>query len=261
MRLIKSKSDLSLAIKYYMTSPVDTVRNTFTIKKALAFVKSKHYKRIVVVDEAGLFEGVIDQSELISLTYSNWATLMKEYQEELDEINLMLENKNKEYEHLASTDALTGLYNRYKFSELFLSSYKTMTQRDNKMSIIMLDIDFFKKVNDTYGHNVGDKVLIQVSHAILRTLRSIDIVSRWGGEEFMMLLPTADLDNASKLAEKIRLEIENQEIDIAGYVSVSLGVCEVREGDSMEDAVKRADDALYLAKNSGRNCVKTQKDL
>jgi len=261
MKLIKSKSDLSLPIKAYMVSPVDTVNNSTSIKNTLEFLKVKHYKRVVVVDEKGYFVGVIYQSELISLTYSNWASLMKKYQNELNEINNILENKNREYETLASTDALTGLYNRYKFSELFISSYKTMLQRNNKMSLIMLDIDYFKKVNDTYGHNVGDKVLVQVAHCMLQVLRNVDIIGRWGGEEFVMLLPTADLKNASILAEKIRYEIEHQEIDIAGKITVSMGVCEIKVKTTLEENIKEADDALYLAKKSGRNCVKTSKDL
>ncbi len=256
MKLMKSKANVMLPIQYYMVSPVNTVENSVTIKKALEFIKEKHYQRVVVINEKGFFAGVVKQSELIALTYSNWAAMMQEYQEELSEINTLLENKNKEYEHLASTDSLTGLYNRYKFTELFVSSYETMTQREATMSLIMLDIDFFKKVNDTYGHDVGDKVLVQISHAMLRILRNVDIVARWGGEEFVMLLPTANLDNATLLAKKIRKEIANLTIDIAGHVTVSLGVTTVKIGDTLESVLKRADDALYLAKNNGRNCSK-----
>ena len=136
-----------------------------------------------------------------------------------------------------------------------------MVQRDNEMSIIILDIDFFKKVNDRYGHNVGDKVLIQVAHSLLKTLRNIDVICRWGGEEFLALLPTASLENASLLAEKLRAYIESLEIDIVGGVTVSFGVAQVINGESMEDVIERADKALYLAKNSGRNCVRTELDI
>jgi len=186
---------------------------------------------------------------------------MKEYHEELSEINQILENKNKEYEIMASTDSLTGLYNRHKFSELYLSSYRFMIQRDNDMSIILLDIDFFKKVNDNFGHNTGDNVLIQIAHALLKTLRNIDVICRWGGEEFVILLPTASLEQAEILAEKLRVYIQNLEIDTIGSVTASFGVSLVVKGDSMNDAIGRADKALYLAKKSGRNCVKTQDDL
>ena len=260
MELIKNRSDLSLSVSHYMSSPVDSISRSDTIKEALNFVKSKNYKRVVVVNEEGELAGVIAQKELISLTYSRWAVLMKEYQSELSEINNMLENKNREYEVMASTDSLTGLYNRHKFSELYLSSYKSMTQRDAKMSLIIVDIDFFKKVNDTYGHNVGDKVLIQVAHSLIRTLRHIDIVCRWGGEEFVVLLPTASLENAKVLAEKLRENMHHLDIDKIDAISASFGVAEVKEGDEMQDVIERADKALYLAKDSGRDCVKTELD-
>ena len=261
VNLIKSKSDLSLNVGHYMSTPVDTISKYSSIKEALNYVKEKNYKRVVVVDERGKLTGIIPQKELISLSYSRWAMLMKEYQAELSEINNMLESKNKEYEVMASTDSLTGLYNRHKFTELYLSSYTSMIQRNNEMSLILLDIDFFKQVNDTYGHGVGDKVLVQIAHALLRTLRNIDIVCRWGGEEFLVLLPTASIENAKNLAQKLKEHIETLDIDIAGSVTASFGVSCVKEGESMQEVVDRADRALYLAKNFGRNCVKTELDL
>lgn len=261
MLLIKNRVDLNVEVNAHMSTPVDTINKRSTIKDALNFIKKKHYKRAVVVDDNGNLSGVISQKELISLTYSNWVVLMKEYQEELNEINMLLKSKNKEYEEIASTDPLTGLYNRYKFSELFLSSFVSMTQRDNDMSLIILDVDNFKQVNDSYGHNIGDKALVQVSHALLKTLRNIDIVCRWGGEEFVVLLPTASLDNAIYLAEKIRAYVEQLEIDVVGHVTASFGVAKVLKTDEMQDVINRADKALYLAKECGKNCVKTQEDI
>jgi len=261
MMLVKQKVDLNVEISKYMSSPVDTIQKDASIKEALEFIQNKGYKRVVVVDDGGKLSGIISQKELISLTYSRWATLMKEYQDELHEINSMLTNKNREFETMASTDTLTGLYNRYKFSELYLSSYRSMSQRHNSMSLLLIDIDNFKNVNDTYGHNAGDKVLVQVAHTLLKTLRNIDIVARWGGEEFIVLLPTANLDNAKKIAEEIRSQVEKLEIDSVERVTISLGVSLVEEGSEMEDIINCADKALYLAKKSGRNCVKTQEDI
>jgi len=257
INLVKLHKDLSLPIKEYMVTPVETIPHTTTIKEALTYIKKKHFKRAVIVDDANVFVGVISQSELISLTYSNWVNLMHQHEEELAEINTFLKNKTKKYEKLAATDALTGLYNRYKFSELFLYEYELMLQRDNKMSLVMLDIDFFKKINDTYGHDIGDRVLVEVSNIILQSLRNTDTISRWGGEEFVMLLPTANLQTALKIAENIRKTIEQKEINIAKHVTVSLGVTEVQKEDILESALKRADEALYEAKKSGRNCVKS----
>lgn len=261
MFLIKNRVDLHVEVKAHMSTPVDTINKTATIKDALSFIKQKHYKRAVVVDDNGNLSGVISQKELISLTYSNWVVLMKEYQDELSEINALLKNQNKEYETIASTDTLTGLYNRYKFSELFMSSFVSMSQRDNDMSLIILDVDNFKQVNDTYGHNIGDKTLVQISHALLKTLRNIDVVCRWGGEEFVVLLPTASLDNAVYLAEKIRVYIEQLDIDVVKHVTASFGVAQVLQTDEMQGVISRADKALYIAKESGKNCVKTENDI
>ncbi|MFA6197372.1 MAG: diguanylate cyclase [Sulfurimonas sp.] len=261
MRLIKEEADLNVCVEVHMSKPVDSIHKSSSIKDALDFLKSKRYKRVVIVDDDEKLAGIISQKELISLTYSKWAVLMKEYQEELSEINIMLEGKNREYETIASTDSLTGLYNRYKLSELYISSSFTMKQRHNEMSLIMLDIDYFKKVNDTYGHNAGDKVLVQVAHALLKILRNIDVVCRWGGEEFVALLPTASLENAITLAEKIRAYIEELEIDIVGHISASFGVAKVLENEELQSVIARADKALYLAKASGRNCVKTENDI
>ncbi len=259
--LIKAEVDLNVAVEVHMSKPVDSIQKNSSIKEALTFIKKNHYKRVVVVDDDGKLAGVISQKKLISLTYSKWAILMKEHQEELSEINALLQDQNKEYETIASKDSLTGLYNRRKFSNLYLSSFLAFKQRHNEMSLIMLDIDYFKKVNDICGHNVGDKVLVKVAHTVLKTLRNIDIVCRWGGEEFIALLPTASLENATILAEKIRANIEELEIDLVGHISASFGVAQVSENDEMQALINRADKALYLAKESGRNCVKTQNDI
>lgn len=260
MKLVKNKSDLDVRVENHMSSPVDSIHKSSSIREALSFLKEKKYKRVIVVDDNGNLSGIITQKELISLTYSKWASLMKEYQEELSEINTILQNKNIEYENIASTDSLTGLYNRNKFSQLYLSSYTSMVQRHNDMSLIFLDIDYFKKVNDDYGHNVGDKTLVQVSHTLLKILRNVDVVCRWGGEEFLIMLPTADLKHANMIAQKLRKAIEELSIDVVGKVTASFGVSQVREGEKMQDAIERADKALYLAKKAGRNCVKCETD-
>lgn len=261
MWLIKNKEDLELPVSEFMTTPVNTISKKSSIKDALTFITQKRYKRAIVVNDDGTLSGIIAQKDIISLTYTRWAMIMREYQDELSDMNTMLEDKNKEYEKKASIDSLTGLYNRYKFTELYNSSYTSMIQRHNDMSLILLDIDFFKKVNDNFGHNIGDQVLIKVAHSLLKTLRNIDIVCRWGGEEFIVLLPTAALEIATDLAEKLRQNISEVEIELVGHVNASFGVSQVREGETMEAVIDRADKALYLAKKSGRNCVKTENDL
>jgi diguanylate cyclase (GGDEF)-like protein len=255
VRLMKQEQDLELPISRYMSAPVDTINKDCSMKEALEFLKRKRYKRVVVVDEDGKMSGVITQKELISLSYSRWAMLIKEHHEQLTQINASLLNKSKKYEAMASIDALTGLYNRRKFSELYNSSLLAMEQRGNEMSLMILDIDYFKKINDTFGHTIGDQVLIQISHALLKNLRNIDIVCRWGGEEFVVLLPAVDLNHALFLAEKLRSSIEVLEIDAVGSVTSSFGVTSVNVQEDLETVIQRADMALYEAKASGRNCV------
>jgi diguanylate cyclase (GGDEF)-like protein len=244
-----------------MSSPVETICKNSSIKEALDFMRQKKYKRAVVIDDEGRLEGVITQKELISLTYSRWARLIKEYHEELSTLNSTLETRAYEYEKQASIDSLTGLYNRSKFGELFNLSYKNMLSREAPLSIIMLDIDHFKSVNDIHGHNNGDKVLVALSRVLSTTLRNIDIICRWGGEEFVALLPTADLQQVQLIAEKLRHSIEQLNFSFLDNITASLGVSEVRRGESMLEAIERADKALYLAKSSGRNRVKTEADL
>ncbi|MDD2450278.1 MAG: diguanylate cyclase, partial [Sulfurimonas sp.] len=261
MRLVKNSVDLDVEIEKHMSSPVQSISKHFSIREALSFLKERQFKRVIVVDDDGTLSGIISQKELITLSYSKWSSLMKEYQDELREINKKLQTKNIEYENLASTDALTGLYNRHKFTQLYLSSYESMIQRHNKMSVILIDIDHFKKVNDVYGHNIGDKALVEVSKMLLGMLRGVDIICRWGGEEFIVLLPTADLADAVSIAQKLQKSLGEVKIEKVGSVTASFGVSEVREGEEMQDAINRADKALYLAKKSGRDCVKSESDI
>jgi diguanylate cyclase (GGDEF)-like protein len=253
MNLLKTTADLELEVGEYMTSPIETLNEHSTIKDAIAFMKRKHFKRIVVTDENEEIIALILQRELISLSYNKWAMLMKEYSDELSQINDLLEKKSKKYEQMASTDQLTGLYNRYKFTEVFISAYQTMVQRDNDLSLIIIDIDHFKKINDTYGHNVGDSVLVTVADILIDHLRNVDVICRWGGEEFAILLPTASVQNATTLAEKIRIAISQYNMGNDFNVTASFGITKVNQGDKLESVIKRADDALYEAKNLGRN--------
>lgn len=258
LKVIEKNEDSDLPVSSYMSAPVETINKNTSVKNALDFLKQKHYKRVVVVDDDGKMSGVISQKELISTTYSRWAVLTKEYQKELCEINTALINKNIKYKDIASRDSLTKLYNRYKFSEFYQFSYETMIERESEMSLIMIDIDNFKKVNDIYGHNAGDSVIVKISQTLVNNLRNIDIVCRWGGEEFVILLPAVDIDNAALLAEKLRSYIEDLEFDNIGAITASFGISRVVQGDDLKSVVNRADEALYLAKKSGRNCVKLQ---
>ncbi|MCC6208360.1 MAG: diguanylate cyclase [Gammaproteobacteria bacterium] len=256
LRLLRECSDLSRPIEQLMTSPVVSIDSKCTVNEALAFMKDKKFKRIVTVDDDRKLVGIITQRELISLTYNRWVVMLKEYHKELNDINSMLQQRSDRYERIAGTDPLTGLYNRIKFLELYVSQYAVMTKRHNRMSLIIIDLDHFKEINDQYGHNVGDMVLKQASIVLLKALRSVDVLCRWGGEEFVALLPAASLQQAEHIAQIIRQALDDLRRDDMPHITASFGVTEVREGDTLGSAVERADAALYEAKYAGRNTVR-----
>ena len=130
-----------------------------------------------------------------------------------------------------------------------------MIKRENDMSLVMIDIDHFTDINDTYGHNSGDKVLIGISGLLKQFFRNVDVICRCGGEEFVALIPTANIENSEKIANKIRIAIKESSILDTLQVTASFGITQVKQGDTLEIAISRADEALYEAKNSGRDRV------
>ena len=174
---------------------------------------------------------------------------------------LQLRGYQEELKLLASIDPMTKLYNRRYFNEIAKNILKGERRKTCQLSLMILDIDTFKKINDTYGHKIGDDVIVFISNILKKYQRESDIVCRYGGEEFVILLPETSLDNAVLVAEKIKKRIAQSMISIAGEesfsVTVSIGVSsiDVSNEPNIEAALNRADKALYEAKNSGRNRV------
>lgn len=169
-----------------------------------------------------------------------------------------LSKANEDLRHLSRHDALTGLNNRLSANERLHSEFISMKRSQNYYAVLMLDIDFFKKVNDTYGHAVGDSVLQQLAQTLKTTLRESDFAARYGGEEFLLLLPNTELFEARLVAEKIRRTIEATPHPVAGKITVSIGVAIATPDEPDEfSALKESDDYLYAAKKSGRNCIMT----
>jgi len=156
-------------------------------------------------------------------------------------------------ESSAIRDALTGVFNRRYFDDYLKHEILRAKRSKTIFSLIMMDIDHFKKVNDTYGHDIGDYALKTLTEIILNSIRKSDVLTRIGGEEFTILLPDTDLKNAIDLAEKIRTNTENYIFNEIGQMTISLGLTEFKEQDSSEIIMKRTDNALYLAKAKGRN--------
>ena len=161
----------------------------------------------------------------------------------------------EELEILATTDKLTGAYNRTKFQEIIEREIARVKRFDTKLSMIIFDIDHFKEVNDTYGHNFGDHVLKTLAHIVQDNIRKMDYFVRWGGEEFMIISSETDVQKAYALAERIRIIIEDKRFKNNRKVTVSFGVTEFKKSDTENSFIKRADDAMYKAKSKGRNRV------
>ena len=179
---------------------------------------------------------------------------------ELESLHVQLGEAKEEATH----DALTGIYNRRYFDTEMQKQVDRVVKNEKTCSLIMLDIDNFKKFNDEYGHLVGDKVLKTVTREMQRALRDGDMVCRYGGEEFAVICPNMKLDRTVEIADRIRKLVNEVEFTVQGKtvdVTISGGACLINKTDTVKSAINRADKALYLAKRIGKNKIKSEKEL
>lgn len=164
----------------------------------------------------------------------------------------------------ALTDALTGIANRKMFDNTLHECANAARENGLPLSLMLLDIDHFKKFNDTHGHQIGDKVLQLVAHTLTQCVKGRDLPARYGGEEFAVILPQTSLEDATTLADQVRLTVAQRKIvrkstgQDLGTITMSIGVSHYAPGEPLQDLIERADEALYAAKNAGRNLVMTQ---
>ena len=184
----------------------------------------------------------IPLGEDVYLHYANDVTKYKKIEEELC--------------CLSQTDCLTNSYNRRYFTQKLEEEIERAKRAGSDFSLIMLDIDRFKSINDRFGHNAGDLVLKSVAELIKNRIRKIDTLARWGGEEFVLLLPDTPVENAARLAEELRESLSRLDIPGVASVTASFGVAGYRPGDTIDALTHRADDLMYEAKAAGRNCVR-----
>jgi diguanylate cyclase (GGDEF)-like protein len=176
-----------------------------------------------------------------------------------DNLSVAIENAelHQERERQAVMDGLTGVFNRRAFTEALQKEFERARRYEHTLSLIIVDLDFLKKINDTHGHMAGDEAIRSIGHVLRQSSRSIDFCARYGGEEFCLLLPNTEIDMAEQLAERLRRLINEISVEGYGNISASLGVASFPlHCDSADDLFHRADEALYCAKQSGRNCVK-----
>jgi diguanylate cyclase (GGDEF)-like protein len=166
-----------------------------------------------------------------------------------------LEQIKNNFQRLATTDSLTNIHNRYSIMRIFSLEISRANRYRVPLCAIMLDIDFFKKVNDTYGHDIGDNVLSSLSNLIKKSLRGTDEMGRYGGEEFIILLPNTTLENASEYAERLRTIVSQHIFDSVGTLTISIGLAELIENENKDEFFKRLDVLLYKSKCDGRDKV------
>ena len=166
-----------------------------------------------------------------------------------------LEEVNAKLLRLSTIDSLTQLYNRYQIEQFLKHKMLEAEHKGSSLAVILMDIDHFKQVNDQHGHIAGDKVLRSIAKLLKKTLRDTDIVGRWGGEEFMLICPNTLLDEAFKIADRLRQTIEEHTFPIVQKQTASFGISCFKQGDDVKHLVSRADQALYQAKQKGRNRV------
>ncbi|HHD78866.1 MAG TPA: GGDEF domain-containing protein [Epsilonproteobacteria bacterium] len=205
-------------------------------------------KRIITMQNADM-----SKSKICLLSLSN-ITESKNIIVTFSEITSLVKEK-RQYKHEAYTDELTQVDNRAKFNIVFERAIEQSKKHQSNLSMILLDIDYFKQINDNHGHTVGDNILKMFAKLILNNIRAEDSFSRWGGEEFVILLPNTSLRDAKNIAENLRVCIETYDFGINKKITCSFGVTAKIKKDTKTSLFERADKALYEAKDSGRNRV------
>lgn len=176
------------------------------------------------------------------------------------ELVRQLEAKNRELLELTNHDSLTGIFNRRYFLEVLQEEILTHRENDLEMCVLMMDLDRFKKINDTYGHSTGDEILKLFVTSVKECLRRHDVLARYGGEEFVVLLPVCSLKDGASIAERIRRDVETLRYRRSVRITVSIGLAALSYGDTACDLIDRADKNLYTAKKNGRNQVVSQPE-
>jgi len=246
-------------IKTIFEEIITTSNSTSDYGKRLEDYTTKLNNADQISQVQDVVKGIVKETKQMAESNRQMNEKLREATESTKVLKLQLEKTEKE----AMIDDLTGLYNRKAFDKRIQELFSEYKEKGTPFTVVMLDIDFFKKFNDTYGHQVGDEVLSYVGATLHKLLQGGDYPARYGGEEFVILLPATELKNAGVVAEKLRFYISvkqfNEKID--KKITASLGVAMIQSEDSIESIVARADKALYLAKESGRNNVKTETDL
>lgn len=268
--LVMPQVDGYTLLRFYRGNPATSVTPVIVLSsreepkdKSHAFENGASDYLVKLPDKIELIARIRAHSKtyLLQLQRDEAYREMKILQEQLKESNTKLAESNAILQRLSTLDGLTGIANRRHFDEILMHEWKIGLRENRMLSVILLDIDFFKKFNDGYGHQGGDDCLKEVAKTLSDTLhRPGDFIARYGGEEFVAILPNTDGKGAAVIAEQMRANIEARNIThafsaVADHVSISLGVAAMKpdSSSSPEALVAKADEALYKAKEQGRN--------
>jgi len=278
----KMKKDLDIIDQYVITSSTDTEGLITEVSNALCLISGYTKAELIGKKHSILRHPDMDKKVYIELWDTitqgkNWrgeiknqkkdgslywvdvviAPLLDEYGQIEGYHSIRQNISDKKYiEELSIKDQLTQIANRHYLETSFKKELDRTKRYNGMFSVILADVDHFKLVNDSYGHDVGDDVLIQIASILKNNTRATDIVGRWGGEEFLIICPESSAQEAEVVAENLRVKIENFSFDVIGRKSCSFGVSEFKSSDEdSKEVIKRADNALYIAKNEGRNRV------
>lgn len=256
-----------------VTSLVFYIRPAVSVPMYLLTYILYHFSlRLTQTDEVILISnqvnGITAVGIGITLSMTLWQNNAKSFyqRERIEQQQKELEEKNSKLEYLAAYDSMTGLINRREFTRTINNELSRMHRHRYNSSILMTDIDFFKRINDKYGHPAGDELLKQFASLLKAHLRDMDVVARWGGEEFIILLPDTSIENSTATAERLRQVIEKNDFyikDSGINITASFGVAKLlyseqepySEHELFQKSYEGADKALYCAKNKGRNCT------
>ncbi|MBX7150433.1 diguanylate cyclase [bacterium] len=221
----------------YVRKPIDPIELEARVRSAIRLIESFQTIRLHEMNLELTNEHLVKSLNLIKIHERS------------------LEIANTKLKELALTDALTGVANRRRFNESLADEFKITRRTGHEFCVIMFDIDHFKRINDTFGHDQGDIVLKEFAKIAQNAFRESDLVARWGGEEFIILLRHTLLQDTIRLAEELRLSFESHQFELVGKVTASFGIAKYESNDTPDTLRERADKMLYKAKEGGRNRI------
>ncbi|MDD2829884.1 MAG: GGDEF domain-containing protein [Sulfuricurvum sp.] len=257
LRALYSLDNTGLPIREFMSSPLQLFDTSTTIIDILDEIEDNGFNKIVVHEDNKII-GIIDKRDLHSICYAQLNPLVKHEYNMVHSLMGLVGEGERGLLKMATTDALTGIGNRRLFEEIFQAHQSLGDRYDVTLFLLLFDIDNFKSINDTFGHNVGDSVLKELASLVGKSIRKSDIFIRWGGEEFAILLRYSEPMTVMKIAEQIRKKIDKNSFETIVHVTCSFGLTSIAPHDTLEDVFIRADKALYRAKEDGKNVVRME---